>query len=143
MILLVDNYDSFVFNLARYFERLGQETVVVRNDAITVDEVLAHAARLRSSFRRAPARPSRPAARWSWSAGWAIGCRFWESAWDIKRWAWRWGDEWCGPRAGPRPPLADLSRRRRNLCRLAQSDARLPVSFADCRARRRCPTVSR
>ena len=40
MILLVDNYDSFVFNLARYFERLGQETVVVRNDAITVDDVL-------------------------------------------------------------------------------------------------------
>ena len=33
MILLVDNYDSFVFNLARYFERLGQETLVVRNDA--------------------------------------------------------------------------------------------------------------
>lgn len=34
MILLIDNYDSFVFNLARYFERLGQETLVVRNDAI-------------------------------------------------------------------------------------------------------------
>jgi anthranilate synthase/aminodeoxychorismate synthase-like glutamine amidotransferase len=34
MILLVDNYDSFVFNLARYFERLGQPTRVVRNDAI-------------------------------------------------------------------------------------------------------------
>lgn len=34
MILLVDNYDSFVFNLARYFERLGQSTHVVRNDAI-------------------------------------------------------------------------------------------------------------
>ncbi len=30
MILLIDNYDSFVFNLARYFERLGQETVVVQ-----------------------------------------------------------------------------------------------------------------
>jgi anthranilate synthase component II len=43
MILLVDNYDSFVFNLARYFERLGQETVVVRNDAISVDEVVAMA----------------------------------------------------------------------------------------------------
>jgi len=39
MILLIDNYDSFVFNLARYFERLGQRTRVVRNDAITVDEV--------------------------------------------------------------------------------------------------------
>ncbi len=28
MILLIDNYDSFVHNLARYFQRLGQETVV-------------------------------------------------------------------------------------------------------------------
>ncbi len=34
MILLVDNYDSFVFNLARYFQRLGQATRVVRNNAI-------------------------------------------------------------------------------------------------------------
>jgi anthranilate synthase/aminodeoxychorismate synthase-like glutamine amidotransferase len=34
MLLLIDNYDSFVHNLARHFRRLGQETVVVRNDAI-------------------------------------------------------------------------------------------------------------
>ena len=34
MILLIDNYDSFVYNLARYFERLGQATGVVRNTAI-------------------------------------------------------------------------------------------------------------
>ena len=39
MILLIDNYDSFVFNLARYFERLGQATQVVRNDSIDVTEV--------------------------------------------------------------------------------------------------------
>ncbi len=39
MILLVDNYDSFVHNLARYFERLGQQTRVVRNDAITTREI--------------------------------------------------------------------------------------------------------
>ena len=39
MILLIDNYDSFVHNLARYFEELGQATLVVRNDAIGVDEV--------------------------------------------------------------------------------------------------------
>lgn len=39
MILLVDNYDSFVHNLARYFERLGQPTLVVRNDAIDADRV--------------------------------------------------------------------------------------------------------
>ncbi len=34
VILLVDNYDSFVHNLARYVERLGHETRVVRNDGI-------------------------------------------------------------------------------------------------------------
>lgn len=39
MILLIDNYDSFVQNLARYFAELGCETRVVRNDALTVDEV--------------------------------------------------------------------------------------------------------
>jgi anthranilate synthase component 2 len=36
MLLLIDNYDSFVHNLARYLERLGQPTQVVRNDAIDV-----------------------------------------------------------------------------------------------------------
>ena len=40
MILLIDNYDSFVHNLARYFQRLGQEALVVRNDAITPGDVL-------------------------------------------------------------------------------------------------------
>lgn len=39
MILLIDNYDSFVFNLARYFERLGAATTVVRNDAIDATQV--------------------------------------------------------------------------------------------------------
>jgi anthranilate synthase component II len=34
MILLIDNYDSFVHNLARYFQRLGQQTFVVRNTEI-------------------------------------------------------------------------------------------------------------
>ncbi|UDL96126.1 aminodeoxychorismate/anthranilate synthase component II [Lichenihabitans sp. PAMC28606] len=34
MILIVDNYDSFVFNVSRTFEELGQATRVVRNDAI-------------------------------------------------------------------------------------------------------------
>jgi anthranilate synthase/aminodeoxychorismate synthase-like glutamine amidotransferase len=40
-ILLIDNYDSFVHNLARYLRRLGQETLVVRNDAISVEEIRA------------------------------------------------------------------------------------------------------
>lgn len=41
MILLIDNYDSFVHNLARYFVRLGQEVLVVRNDAVDVAAVRA------------------------------------------------------------------------------------------------------
>ena len=41
MILLLDNYDSFVHNLARYVRELGGEPVVQRNDAMTVDEVRA------------------------------------------------------------------------------------------------------
>ena len=40
MILLIDNYDSFVYNLARYFHELGCETQVLRNDAATLTEVL-------------------------------------------------------------------------------------------------------
>jgi anthranilate synthase component II len=39
VLLLIDNYDSFVHNLARYFERLGQETLVVRNDTVDVTAV--------------------------------------------------------------------------------------------------------
>lgn len=41
MILLIDNYDSFVFNLARYFRELNCEVVVSRNDAMSIDEIVA------------------------------------------------------------------------------------------------------
>ena len=39
MILLIDNYDSFVYNLARYLGELGFERLVKRNDAITLNEI--------------------------------------------------------------------------------------------------------
>lgn len=39
MILLIDNYDSFVYNLARYVRELGREAVVRRHDAITLDDI--------------------------------------------------------------------------------------------------------
>ncbi|HKW41558.1 MAG TPA: aminodeoxychorismate/anthranilate synthase component II [Gemmatimonadales bacterium] len=41
MILLIDNYDSFVYNLARYVHELGEETVVRRHDATSCDEIQA------------------------------------------------------------------------------------------------------
>ena len=40
MILLIDNYDSFVYNLARYVRELGETPVVRRHDAISIDEIV-------------------------------------------------------------------------------------------------------
>ena len=40
-LLMIDNYDSFTYNLVHLFEELGAEVVTVRNDAITADEALA------------------------------------------------------------------------------------------------------
>ena len=39
MYLMIDNYDSFVYNLKAYFEELGREIIVKRSDQITVDEI--------------------------------------------------------------------------------------------------------
>ena len=41
MILMIDNYDSFTFNLVQYLQELGAEVRVERNDALTVDEIAA------------------------------------------------------------------------------------------------------
>jgi anthranilate synthase/aminodeoxychorismate synthase-like glutamine amidotransferase len=41
MILMIDNYDSFTYNLVQYLGELGAEMVVRRNDQITLDEILA------------------------------------------------------------------------------------------------------
>lgn len=41
-ILVIDNYDSFVFNLVQYLAQLGAEVTVKRNDEVTVDECLTY-----------------------------------------------------------------------------------------------------
>ncbi|KER10912.1 MAG: anthranilate synthase component II [[Candidatus Thermochlorobacteriaceae] bacterium GBChlB] len=41
MVLVIDNYDSFTYNLVQYLGELGAETDVYRNDAISVDEIRA------------------------------------------------------------------------------------------------------
>jgi len=40
MIVLIDNYDSFTYNLFQYFAELGAEVIVHRNDAVTVEDVM-------------------------------------------------------------------------------------------------------
>ena len=39
MLLMIDNYDSFTYNLVQYFGELGQEVVVYRNDEISIKEI--------------------------------------------------------------------------------------------------------
>ena len=39
MLLLIDNYDSFTYNLFQYLSELGQEVMVARNDKITIEEI--------------------------------------------------------------------------------------------------------
>ena len=41
MLLMIDNYDSFTFNLVQYLQTLGAEVEVARNDALTVDQIRA------------------------------------------------------------------------------------------------------
>ena len=41
MLLVIDNYDSFTYNLVQYFGELGADPLVKRNDEITLDEIRA------------------------------------------------------------------------------------------------------
>ncbi|MBK9078156.1 MAG: aminodeoxychorismate/anthranilate synthase component II [Hyphomicrobium sp.] len=41
MLILIDNYDSFTYNLVHYLGELGAESVVIRNDKVTAEEVMA------------------------------------------------------------------------------------------------------
>ncbi|MFN8769222.1 MAG: glutamine amidotransferase-related protein, partial [Lysobacteraceae bacterium] len=39
MLLMIDNYDSFTFNLVQYLQELGEDVRVVRNDELTVAQI--------------------------------------------------------------------------------------------------------
>ncbi len=41
MLLMIDNYDSFTYNLVQYFAELGEEVIVHRNDGITLEQIAA------------------------------------------------------------------------------------------------------
>src|SRR5258708_6130091 len=45
MLLMIDNYDSFTYNLVQYFAELGQEVAVFPNDELSVDQAVARAPR--------------------------------------------------------------------------------------------------
>ena len=39
MLLMIDNYDSFTYNLVQYFLELGEEVKVIRNDKLTLEDI--------------------------------------------------------------------------------------------------------
>ena len=45
MLLMIDNYDSFTYNLVQYFLELGEEVEVIRNDKLTLDDIAGMAPR--------------------------------------------------------------------------------------------------
>ena len=65
MLLMIDNYDSFTYNLVQYFAQLGHEVAVHRNDEISIAQVEALAPR---AIVISPGPSSRPgAASTTWS----------------------------------------------------------------------------
>ena len=82
MIAVIDNYDSFTWNLVQYICELGAEVSVFRNDAITVKELaLRNPAGLVIS--PGPAGRTMPGSHSTRSGSSRIGSRFWGSALDI------------------------------------------------------------
>ncbi len=59
MLLMIDNYDSFTYNLVQYFGELGQEVQVVRNDAIDVEGIERLAPSRASWISPGPGTPER------------------------------------------------------------------------------------
>ena len=65
MVLVIDNYDSFTYNLVQYLGELGADVHVVRNDAQPLEAIAGLEARAHRHFARDPAVPSRRASRWT------------------------------------------------------------------------------
>ncbi len=85
MILVVDNYDSFTWNLVHYLMELGSEVEVVRNDAISAGQALSSGA---SAFLISPGpapRPRRASASISSPRPQMPGDRCSACAWAIRR----------------------------------------------------------
>lgn len=97
MILLIDNYDSFTWNLYQYFCELGAEVQVRRNDALT----LAHIDALNPQkivISPGPVRQMTLAFHWRLSAIMPDVFRCWAFAWVIRRWRRPLARRWCGQR---------------------------------------------
>ncbi len=121
MLLMIDNYDSFTYNLVQYLGELGADVRVYRNDAITLDDVAALAP-AQIVVSPGPCTPN--------EAGISVPL--------IRRFAGADSD----PRRVPRPPGDRPGVRRADRARAA-GDARQAVAGHARRARRLCGAARR
>jgi anthranilate/para-aminobenzoate synthase component II len=91
MLLMIDNYDSFTYNLVQYFGELGQAVRVFRNDEITV----AGIAELRPERLVLSPGPCTPAEAGVCVARSPDGCRSSACAWATRASARRWAGASC------------------------------------------------
>jgi anthranilate/para-aminobenzoate synthase component II len=64
MLLMIDNYDSFTYNLVQYFAELGEDVRVYRNDEITLAHRLRHSSRIAFVFHQGPVALAKLAFQW-------------------------------------------------------------------------------
>jgi anthranilate/para-aminobenzoate synthase component II len=82
-LLMIDNYDSFTYNIVQYFGELGADVEVFRNDEITLEEIAARRPD-RLVVSPGPCSPN--------EAGISVPAirRFWASAWGTRAWVRPW-----------------------------------------------------
>ena len=61
MLILIDNYDSFTYNLVHYFEEIGQSVKVFRNDEISIEKIF----KLKPKYLVVSPGPSSPKKFWN------------------------------------------------------------------------------
>lgn len=96
MLLLIDNYDSFTYNLYQYFCELGAEVLVKRNDELQLADIerlvpqhLVISPALVPRMKRA--------SRWPPSVILLVNYRSWVFVWGIRRWGRHLVLKWCAP----------------------------------------------
>ena len=98
MLVMIDNYDSFTYNLVQYFGQLGEEVRVFRNDQIDLAGLEASRPS-RLVISPVPVLPMRRGYRWRPSAILPERSPSWGSAWAIRPSARRLGATSSGPPA--------------------------------------------
>lgn len=84
MILLIDNYDSFSYNLVQMAGSINPDIKVIRNDELTVEEI-ENCIRIRSSYLRDRGIRRMPVCVKKWYRSCRASSQSWESALGIKR----------------------------------------------------------